>query len=129
VDSNTESKNVVNNFKYTLNSKSLKRNNLGQDSLRDTNSFNDFVVSGDLKNFSVNLVNKDLSYRFMDLKPAGSTLLASERTPRLLNSLNPTKLNSNFSLSDNNLNALISESLNTNNTLTQESLFNNSTNN
>ena len=128
VDSNTENKNVTNNFKYLLGNKSIKGNSLSRDAVRDNNPLNDFVVSGDLSNFSTKLLNQNLSYRFIDLKPSSSTLLASERTPRLLNNLNPTKLNSNFSLADNNLNALVSESLNKNTSLDQELLFNNSIN-
>ena len=129
VDSNTENKNSSNNFKFLLNSKLLKKNNVGSDSINDIASNNDFVISDTFKNYSNNLLNKDLTYRFIDLKPSSSTLLTSERTPRLLNNLNPSKLNSNYSSSDNSLNALVSESLSSQTTLNQETLFNTSDSN
>jgi hypothetical protein len=83
-------------------------------------------MSDNSTHYSSELLNKPLSYRFTDLKPGSSTLLASERSVRLLNNLNSSKVNSNFTLSDNNLNALVSTSLENNLSVSQENLFNNS---
>lgn len=126
IDSNTDSKTPINNFKYLLNNKLVKKNTINSNSLYNNIASSDFIMSDNSTHYSSELLNKPLSYRFTDLKPGSSTLLASERSVRLLNNLNSSKVNSNFTLSDNNLNALVSTSLENNLSVSQENLFNNS---
>jgi hypothetical protein len=129
VDANTDSKGVVNNFKYTLNTKLGKKNFIDSVIINSNTLKDDFIINDNGLNYTTDLTNKPLSYRFLDLKPASSTLLASERNVRLLNNLNPTKVNSNFSTEENNLNSIVSSSLDNNLSLNQEDLFGMGTNN
>ena len=126
LDANSDSKTSINNFKFLLSPKNLKKNMLGSNFTTDSVNSNDFTISDESKHYSGELLNKPLSYRFTDLKPSSSMMLTSERSVRLMGKLNPTKTNSNYNTKDNNLNATISNSLNGKVYVDQENLFNRS---
>ena len=127
--SNSDNKNNVNGFKSLLNTKSVKKNSIDSGVVHDSQTKSDFTIPAQTTHYSDELVNKPLSYRYNDLKPASSGLLTSERNVRLIDGLNPSKLNSNYSSEDNSLNSLIQNSLSNNLGSSQENLFNSSSTN
>jgi hypothetical protein len=71
-------------------------------------------------------LNTSSAYRFKDLKSSNLSMLTSERNPRLIENLNPSKSNYNYNTEENNLNNIINNALNKQVSFDQNDFYQNS---
>jgi hypothetical protein len=71
-------------------------------------------------------LNTSSAYRFKDLKSSNLSMLTSERNPRLIENLNPSKSNYNYNTEENNLNNIINQALNKQVSFDQNDFYQNS---
>lgn len=105
-----DSTQLNNPLKYALNSKWNKKSFLNTKWVNTSLTDHEITSLSPVSNFSTKFLNEEISPRFKDLKSQGTALLPSERNSRLLNNLNSTKLNSNYTNSENVLTTLINSS-------------------
>ena len=109
--SESDMKSNSNSLKYLLTDKDSGKHLISSSSINDSNSINDFVLNSDIYFFNTNLLNNNISYRFLNLKSPDQGILSSERNVRLLKDLNPTKFNPNFNYRNNNIEDSFGKSL------------------
>jgi hypothetical protein len=112
LSSESDNKRNSNIFKYLLADNVSSKNLNSIDSSFESNTQSDFTTKFNSYYFSNNLINSNIPYRFIDLKSSNQSILSQDRNVRLLNELNPSKMNLNLASSDNNLNAIINTNLN-----------------
>ena len=87
---------------------------------------NDFNLPTTTNLFSNEVLNTSSAYRFKDLKSSNLSMLTSERNPRLIENLNPSKSNYNYNVEENNLNNIINNALNKQVSFDQNDFYQNS---
>jgi hypothetical protein len=121
-----DSPQVSNPLKYALNSKWNKKSFLNSKWINTSLVDHEITALSPISNFSTKLLNEEVSPRFKDLKSAGTSFLPSERNSRLLNNLNSTKSNMNYSGNGNTLTTLVTSSNASSSQNLQEVLFDSS---
>jgi hypothetical protein len=109
--SENDSKQVNNTIKYNLNLKFTKKNLLGKDYLSEYVDSTELNTNLVLNNLTSYLQNKNLTYRFRDVKSNNLSFLANEKNIRLVDNVSLKKSNHNLTTSQNNLDELISSNI------------------